>query len=305
MRPGRIKHKARARHRKMAVTCAGVSALTVMGGTAAFATGGGNWDPHPHGGSTLGNGGSAETDVEQLQGAFTTQLAYANTGGNDAVGIVGNVNLGHQNCDTDVTDGNLSNVDHDNSAGNSGGDCTNDATKTNTGTANGTVHTGNASAPNSAHTTVSQGNSGGSTANNTANDNTVTAEDGWASIHNGGDAALYVGQQSEVDTFQGAAANTGHNSAVAAVIGINAGSQSGSSNVSGGNIDWANDHNTAGNTGGNASNTSHESNTGTASANVTTGNATASNSSTTSVTQTNSGSASTTNTANGNTVTSH
>ncbi len=305
MRPGRIKHKARARHRKMAVTCAGVSALTVMGGTAAFATGG-NWDPHPHGGSaTLGNGGSAETDVEQLQGVFTTQLAYANTGGNDAVGIVGNVNLGHQYCDTDVTDGNISKVDHDNSTGNTGGDCTNDATKTNTGTASGTVHTGNASAPNSVHNTVSQGNSGGSSADNTANDNTVTAEDGSASIHNGGDAALFVGQQSEVDTFQGAAANTGHNSAVAAVVGVNAGSQSGSSNVSGGNIDWANDHNTAGNTGGNASNTSHESNTGTASASVTTGNATASNSSTTSVSQTNSGSASTTNTANGNTVTSH
>lgn len=306
MRPGRIKHMARARHRKMAVTCAGVSALTVMGGTAAFASTNGNWDPHPHDSSaTLGNGGSANTDVEQLQGVFTTQLAHANTGGNDSVGIVGNVNLGHQNCDTDVTDGNISKVDHDNSAGNTGGDCTNDATKTNTGTANGTVHTGNASAPNSANTTVSQGNSGGSSVDNTANDNTVTAEDGSASIHNGGDAALYVGQQSEVDTFQGAAANTGHNSSVAAVIGVNAGSQSGSSSVSGGDINWANDHNTAGNTGGNASNTSHASNTGTANSTVTTGNATASNSSTTSVTQTNSGSASSTNSANGNTVTSH
>ncbi len=304
MRPGRIKHKARARHRRMAVTCAGVSALTVMGGTAAFATGG-NWDPHSHGSAELDNGGSAGTDVEQAQGVFTTQLAHANSGGNDAVSIVGNVNLGHQGCDTNVSEGNISKVDHDNTAGNQGGDCSNDATKTNTGTANGTIHTGNASAPNSVHNTVSQGNSGDSSVDNTASNNTVTAEDGSAAIHNGGDAGLFVGQVSEIDTFQGAAANTGHNTSVAAVIGINAGSQSGSSSVVGGNISDANDHNQAGNTGGDASNTSHSSNTGTASASITTGNATASNSSTTSVTQTNSGSASATNTANGNTVTSH
>jgi hypothetical protein len=305
MRPGRIKHKARARHRKMAVTCAGVSALTVMGGTAAFATEGGRWDPHSHGTASVDNGGSAAAEVDQSQEAFTSQLALANTGGNDAVGITGNLNLGRQGCDTDVTDGNISNVDHDNSTGNTGGDCTNDATATNTGTGSASVHTGNASAPNSVNNTVSQGNSGGSTVNNSANDNTVEAEDGSAAVHNGGDAVLFVGQSSSVETDQAAVANTGHNSAVAAVIGVNAGSQSGSSTVSGGNIDWANDHNTAGNTGGGASNTSHASNTGTASANITTGNATASNSSTTSVTQTNSGSASSTNTANGNNVTSH
>jgi hypothetical protein len=305
MRPGRIKHKARARHRKMAVTCAGVSALTVMGGTAAFATEGGHWDPHPHGTASVDNGGSAAAEVDQAQEAFTSQLALANTGGNDAIGITGNLNLGRQSCDTNVTDGNISKVDHDNSTGNTGGDCTNDATATNTGTGSASVHTGNASAPNSAHTDVTQGNTGGSSVNNSANDNTVDAEDGSASVHNGGDASLFVGQSSSVETDQAAVANTGHNSATAAVIGINAGSQSGSSTVSGGNIDWANDHNTAGNTGGGASNTSHASNTGTASANITTGNATASNSSTTSVTQTNSGSASSTNTANGNNVTSH
>jgi hypothetical protein len=305
MRPGRIKHKARARHRKMAVACAGVSALTVMGGTAAFATEGGHWDPHHHGTASVDNGGSATTDVQQEQEAFTSQLALANTGGNDSVGITGNVNLGDQNCNTDVTDGNISKVDHDNSTGNTGGDCTNDGTATNTGTASSSVHSGNASAPNSAHNTVSQGNSGDSSVNNSANDNTVDAEDGSASVSNGGDASVSVGQSSSIETDQAAVANTGHNSSTAAVIGINAGSQSGTSTVQGGNIDWANDHNTAGNTGGAASNTSHASNTGTASSTITTGNATASNSSTTSVTQTNSGSASSTNTANGNNVTSH
>ncbi len=305
MRPGRIKHKARTRHRKMAVTCAGVSALTVMGGTAAFATEGGGWSPHSHGTASLENGGSASTEVDQAQEAFTGQLALANTGGNDAVGITGNVNLGRQGCDTNVADGNLSKVEHDNSTGNKGGDCSNDATATNTGTGSASVHTGDASAPNSAHTTVSQGNSGGSSVDNSASNNTLDAEEGSASLANGGDASLFVGQSSSVETDQAAVANTGHNSSTAAVIGINAGSQSGSSNVSGGNIDWAGDHNTAGNTGGNASNTSHASNTGTANASVSTGDATASNSSTTTVTQTNSGGASSTNTANGNNVTSH
>jgi hypothetical protein len=305
MRPGRIKHKARARHRKLAVTCAGVSALTVMGGTAAFATEGGRWDPHTHGTASVENGGSAAAEVDQAQEAYTSQLALANTGGNEAVGITGNLNLGRQNCNTDVTDGNISKVDHDNKTGNTGGDCANDATATNTGTGSAAVHTGNASAPNSAHTDVTQGNSGGSSVDNSASNNTVDAEDGSASVHNGGDASLYVGQTSSVETDQAAAANTGGNSATTAVIGVNAGSQSGSSTVQGGNIDWAHDHNTAGNTGGGASNTSHASNTGTANATITTGNATASNSSTTTVSQTNSGSASSTNTANGNNVTSH
>ncbi|MGZ4689378.1 MAG: hypothetical protein ACXVJW_07325 [Acidimicrobiia bacterium] len=275
------------------MTCAGVSALTVMGGTAAFAT---------DGTATLHNGGDANSDVQQAQDAQTAQLAGANTGANDALGITGNLNLGSQDCTTNLSGGNLSYVDDNNTAGNSGGDCTNDGTASNTGTANASVSSGDASATNSAGTTVSQSNSGGASVTNSANNNTVTGDDSPASLDNSGSASLSVGQQSSVGTWQGSHANSGHNSALAAVIGVNYGSQTGTTNVSGGNIDNSGDGNKAGNTGGNGSNTSNASNTGTASANITTGNASASNSSTTSVTQTNSGSASTTNTANGNTV---
>ena len=74
MRPGRMKHKATPRHRKVAVACAGVSALTVMGGTAAFATAGGHWDPHDESAS-LDNGGERRSaDVDQDQQVFTAQL---------------------------------------------------------------------------------------------------------------------------------------------------------------------------------------------------------------------------------------
>jgi hypothetical protein len=130
----------------------------------------------------------------------------------------------------------------------------------------------------------------------------VESDDGDASIKNGGDAYLKVKQKAAVATWQGAAANSGHNTAVAAVIGVNAGGQSGSTNVNGGNINWSDDNNTAGNNGGNSTNKANQSNNGTATANITTGNASASNSSTTNVTQNNSGGASSTNNANGNTV---
>jgi len=302
MRPGRIKHKARARRRRVAATCAGVSALTVMGGTTAFASGGG-WDKHDSD-ATLENGGDAKAHIEQLQHVYTEQLASANTGANQALAITGNLNLGSQDCTSDLGGGDISKVDDDNTAGNEGGNCDNDATATNEGTSKAAIDTGDASAPNSSSTAVLQKNDGDASVNNTANDNKVEADDGNASLENGGDANLWVDQHSSVNTWQGAKANTGHNTAIAGVVGVNAGSQSGSSGVSGGNINWAGDGNSAGNTGGNVGNTANASNTGTAAAGVKTGNATASNSSTTSVTQSNTGSASSTNTANGNTVTS-
>jgi hypothetical protein len=298
-----MKHKARARHRKVAVTCAGVSALTVMGGTAAFATPGGQWNPHDES-ATLDNGGSADLYLGQDQHVLNAQLGLANSGGNTALGITGNVNLGKQDCDTDTGGGNVLLVDDDNTAGNDGGACTNDSTATNNGTTNATVDTGDASAPNSATTTVSQGNSGSVGVANTANDNEITADDGPASLSNGGDAYLSVTQHSSVKNLQGAAANTGGNTALGVVIGVNAGKQTGSTSVHGGNILLAGDGNSTGNTAGPASNTSSASNTGGATAAVTTGNATASNTSSTSVTQTNSGSSSSTNTASGNTITS-
>jgi hypothetical protein len=303
MRPGRIKHKARARHRRIAVTCAGVSALTVMGGTAAFATEGGSWHPHD-GDASLDNGGSAWADVNQYSGVYTQQLGHANTGANHAISIVGNVNLGHQDCLTYLDGGNVDNSEDNNTAGNNGGNCTNDGTATNDGTGKALVHTGNANAANSAAASVSQSNGGDAAANNTANDNDVTADDGNASLSNGGDAHLSVNQQSSVDTWQGASANSGHNTAISGVVGINVGSQIGTTTVGGGNVHWSDDGNTAGNTGGNASNTSNASNTGNGTASITTGNANAANSSTTTVNQSNTGSATSTNTANGNTVTS-
>lgn len=304
MRPGRMKHKARARHRRMAVTCAGVSALTVMGGTAAFATEGGGWHPSHDGEASLDNGGDASAQVDQYQEVLTEQLAHANTGGNLAVGIVGNVNLGSQDCVTYLDGGNVEKSDDDNTAGNNGGNCTNDSTATNDGTGKASISTGDAKAPNSSTTNVSQSNDGDAAVNNTANDNNVTADDGDASVSNGGDASLWVNQQSSVGTWQGAGANSGHNIAISGVVGINAGSQTGTTSVGGGNVNWSDDGNHAGNTGGNASNTSSASNTGSAGAWITTGDASAANSSTTTVTQSNTGSATSTNTASGNTITS-
>jgi hypothetical protein len=286
----------------MAVTCAGVSALTVMGGTAAFATDGGSWHPHSDGNASLDNGGDAWAKVDQYQEVSTEQLAHANTGANHAIGIVGNINLGSQDCVTYLDGGNVDKSEDNNTAGNDGGNCTNDSTATNDGTGKASITTGDAKAPNSAATSVSQSNSGGSSVDNTANDNTVTADDGDASISNGGDAHLWVSQQSSVGTWQGASANSGHNTAVSGVVGINAGSQTGTTSVSGGDVHWSDDGNTAGNTGGNASNTSSASNTGSAGAWISTGDASAANSSTTTVTQSNTGSASSTNTSNGNTV---
>jgi hypothetical protein len=303
MRPGRMKHKARARRRRVAATCAGVGALTVIGGTSAFATNGGHWDKQDAD-ATLENGGDASLHIDQYQHVYTEQLAEANTGANDALAITGNLNLGSQDCTSDLSGGDVHGVDDNNSAGNNGGNCANDGTADNHGTANANIHTGNASAPNTASTAVQQKNDGDSTVNNTASNNVVEADDGNASLYNGGDAHLWVDQNSQVETLQGAAANSGHNTAIAGVIGVNLGSQSGSSGVSGGNVSWADDGNHAGNTGGNVNNTANASNTGSATASITTGNATASNSSSTSVTQSNTGSASSTNTANGNHVTS-
>ena len=236
MRPGRMKHKARARHRKIAVTCAGVSALTVMGGTAAFASEGGGWHPQHGSDASVDNGGSAWGQVDQYQDVSTEQLAHANTGANTAIGIVGNVNLGSQDCDTWLDGGNVAKSEDDNTAGNDGGNCTNDGTATNDGTGKASVTTGDAKAPNSATTNVSQSNAGNAAVNNTANDNDVSADDGDASVSNGGDAHLWVSQQSSVGTYQGAGANSGGNTAVSGVIGVNAGSQSGVTTVGGGNV---------------------------------------------------------------------
>lgn len=306
MRPGRIKHKARARHRRIAVAAAGVSALTVMGGTAAYASGGG-WDgghKHDGGDASLDNGGDAKLSLDQSQYTFTGQLSLANTGLNTALGITGNVNLGEQDCYAGNDGGDIKGVDDDNTTGNEGGDCTNDATQSNDGTGKADVQTGAATGKNDAKSTVNQKNDGDSSVNNTANDNTIDADDGDASLSNGGNANLWVNQHSGVETWQGAAANSGGNTAVSGVIGVNLGSQTGSGGVTGGNIGWSGDGNSAGNSGGNASNSAHQTNTGSASATIKTGNATASNSSTTSVTQSNTGSASSTNTANGNNITS-
>jgi len=303
MRPGRMKYKARARHRRVAVTAAGVSALTVLGGTA-YASENHDKKHHDDPDATLYNGGDAKAIIEQGSYVETAQLALANTGGNKALAVSADVNLGYQDCTSYLDGGNLSNVDEDNSAGNEGGNCDNTASQKNNSRTKANIDTGDADAPNEAHTTVRQSNSGGAATDNTASNNDVLSDDGDATLHNGGDAFLKVGQYASVGTFQGALANTGKNTAIAVGIGVNAGGQSASSGNSGGNIDWAEDGNTAGNTGGNASNNGTQSNHGSTTATVKTGNATASNSSTTSVNQTNSGGASSTNTANGNTVSS-
>jgi hypothetical protein len=300
-----MKSKARARRRRVAATAAGVSALTVLGGTA-YATDGprGDWKKgHDDGGdASLYNGGDAKLELKQETWVETAQLALSNTGKNHALVLNANVNLGKQRCHTDVYGGNVEKSEDGNTAGNNGGNCDNDATQRNGGSARASIKTGDASSSNNANTSVSQRNSGGASVNNTANDNTVEADDGDAKLKNGGDAKLSVKQKAAVGTWQGAQANTGGNSAIVIGIGVNAGGQSGSTNLSGGNVYWSDDNNTAGNTGGNANNKASQSNHGGASASITTGNATASNSSTTTVNQNNSGSASSTNTANGNTV---
>jgi hypothetical protein len=305
MRPGRIKHKARARRRRVAVTCAGVSALTVMGGTTAFASSGGGWDgwgKHDGGEASLENGGDAKVSVDQSQYTFTAQLALANTGANKALGLTGGLNLGSQDCAAGVEGGDIKGVDDDNTTGNSGGDCTNDATQSNDGTTNAKVETGAATGKNDAKTTVNQKNEGGAAVNNSANDNTIEADDEDAWLSNGGNANVWVDQHSGVETWQGAAANSGKNVAVGGTIGVNLGGQYGVGGVGGGNIGWSGDGNQAGNQGGNASNTAGQTNTGSTTAWVKTGAATASNTSATTVNQTNTGSASSTNTANGNNI---
>ncbi len=303
MRPGRMKHMARARRRRVAGVAAGVSALTVLGGTA-YASDAHHQHQQKHDDptATLKNSGDAKALVDQSSYVETGQLALGNTGGNKALAVSGNVNLGYQDCTSSLSGGDISNVDEHNAAGNAGGNCGNDSAQGNHGTTRATIDTGDARSTNSSHTSVSQDNSGGAAADNTASSNKVTADDGPASLYNGGDAFLSVGQSASVGTYQGAASNTGGNTAIALGIGVNAGGQSASSGNSGGNIDWADSGNTAGNTGGNASNHGAQSNSGSTTASVKTGNATASNSSTTTVNQTNSGGASSTNTANGNTV---
>lgn len=298
MRPGRMKYKARSRRRRVAVTAAGVSALTVLGGTAYASENNNHEDPD----ATLENGGDAKAIIEQDTDIETVQLALANTGGNRALAVSGNVNLGFQDCTSSLDGGNLLDVEEENAAGNEGGNCDNTAEQENKGRTWASIDTGDARAPNSSRTSVRQHNSGGASTENTANDNTVEPDDGDATLENGGDAFVKVDQDASVDTFQGAFANTGHNTAVAVGIGVNAGGQSASSSNAGGNIEDADDGNTAGNTGGNASNNGSQSNNGSTHASIETGNATASNSSWTTVNQTNSGGASSTNTANGNTV---
>jgi hypothetical protein len=300
MRPGRMKYKARARRRRVAVTAAGVSALTVLGGTAYASESQSRHHEDPE--ATLKNGGDAKAIIEQESEVETAQLALANTGANEAVAVSGNVNLGFQECTSDLSGGDQSNAEEENATGNEGGNCDNDALQGNHAGTKADIDTGDANSENEAHTTVHQTNSGGVDLNNTANENEVEGDDGDASLYNGGDAFLKVDQDSSVSTYQGAIANTGFNTAVAVGIGVNAGAQTASSGNSGGNIDWADEGNTAGNSGGNASNHASQSNSGSTTAEIDTGNATASNSSTTTVNQTNSGGASSTNTANGNKV---
>jgi hypothetical protein len=301
MRPGRMKYKARARRRRVAVTAAGVGALTVLGGTAYASEGGGSWhkeDPT----ATLDNSGNATNNVEQESKVHTDQDATANTGGNGGLIFAANVNIGDQDCTTSLDGGNLSDVEEESAAGNNGGNCDNASRQTNRGTADASIDTGDANANNDSKTTVRQKNSGHASVANTATDNQV-GDDGNGNLLNNGDANLTVDQDSKVTTDQDAKANTGHNYLIVGVIGVNYGEQSGTTSVNGGNIDDAEDGpNTAGNTGGNASNDAKQRNNGTATANITTGNATASNSSKTTVNQTNSGNASVANTASGNTV---
>jgi len=295
-----MKYKARARRRRVAVTAAGVSALTVLGGTAYASESHNKHHEDPD--ATLVNGGDAKAIIEQHSYIDTEQLALANTGGNKALAVGANVNLGYQDCTSDLSGGDIKGSEDENATGNEGGNCSNDATQGNHNTTKATIDTGDARSPNTASTSVRQTNSGGAAVDNTASDNHVEADDGDATLHNGGDAFLKVDQKASVGTFQGALSNTGGNKAVAVGIGVNAGGQSASSGNSGGNIGWSDDKNTAGNTGGNAGNTAAQSNSGSTTASVKTGNATASNSSTTTVNQTNSGGSSSTNTANGNTV---
>jgi hypothetical protein len=296
-----MKYKARARRRRVAATAAGVSALTVLGGTA-YATEGPRHDWKDDGDASLWNGGDAKAKISQKTWIETAQLGLSNSGGNEALALTANINLGRQRCSTNVNGGNVEKSEDYNTAGNDGGNCSNEASQRNNGNARAGINTGDATSSNDASTTVNQRNSGGARSHNNANDNTVKADDGDAKLKNGGDAYLKVKQKAAVATWQGAAANTGHNTAVAAVIGVNAGGQSGSTNVNGGNVHWSDDHNTAGNKGGNSTNKATQSNTGTANANIVTGNASATNSSTTTVNQNNSGGASSTNNANGNTV---
>jgi hypothetical protein len=296
-----MKYKARARRRRVAVTAAGIGALTVLGGTA-YASETHSQQSEDPAGATLTNGGDAKSIIEQDSTVETGQLALANTGGNRALAISANVNLGSQDCTTSLSGGDIAGGE-DNTTGNTGGNCNNDASQGNRATTRAGIETGDASAPNEAHTTVRQSNSGGSAVDNTASNNHVTADDGSASLHNGGDAFLKVEQTSSVGTYQDAFANTGDNTALGLGFGINAGSQSATTNNSGGNISGSEpEGNTAGNTGGNAGNKASQSNSGGTTATIKTGKATASNSSTTTVNQTNSGGASSTNTANGNSV---
>jgi hypothetical protein len=302
MRPGRMKNKARARRRRVAATCVGVSALTVLGGTAYATEGSGGHYKSDDGDASLYNGGDAKAIIEQKTWVETAQLALANTGANKALAVSANVNIGEQDCTSLLDGGNIHKSEDGNSTGNEGGNCGNEASQRNHSTTKALVDTGDARSPNTARTTVSQRNSGGSEVNNSANNNNVEADDGDAELSNGGDAFLKVEQKASVGTYQGAASNTGGNTAIAVGIGVNAGFQTASSGLGGGNIDWSDDNNTAGNTGGNANNNGTQSNAGSTTASVKTGNATASNSSTTTVNQNNSGGASSTNTANGNTV---
>ena len=143
MRPGRMKYKARARHRRVAVTAAGVGALTVLGGTAYATEGGGGWQKQQEDpAATLTNGGDANAFIEQHSYVDTEQLALANTGANKALAVSANVNLGRQNCTSSLSGGDISNVDENNTAGNEGGNCTNGAKQGNHSSTDAKVETG-------------------------------------------------------------------------------------------------------------------------------------------------------------------
>jgi hypothetical protein len=254
------------------------------GSAAADNWGGGDAD--------VENNSEATAYVDQYSDVYTAQDSGANSGQNEALSGVLGVNLTGQECDADVSDGNISGADHDANAGNEGGDCENDADSSNNGTSKASIASGAATAKNDSKTNVDQDNSGGVDVGQSIK---------GTELHDGGDvrnnsyADLTVYQTSSVGTTQSAWANSGGNFAASGVAGVNLTGQSGSAEVDGGNINggggWKSDgHNlNTGNTGGSASNTAASNNTGNSTASVTTGAASASNSSTTTVTQSNSG----------------
>lgn len=301
--------KRKIRKGRAAAVVAVAAAMPLVMSTSAWA----GWS---HSDTSAESYTDAYAEIYQDSEVDTEQDAEANTGYNEVFSGVFGWNETYQQAWADVFEGNIGGpfllplngsvsangewggwgcgCTDINETGNAGGSASNGSNSSNDGDANAAIATGRAQASNDASTDVNQANSGGANASST---NTVTAID-----PDGGDtwaysetyASLYVDQDSDVDTDQDAWANTGYNYAEAVVEGANETFQEASATVSGGNIWGGGEENYAGNTGGTATNDSTSSNLGTASATITTGDATATNNSTTNVTQNNSGGASAT-----------